>query len=144
MGRAGARRIDVVGFDSREVYSDKRGERVFAATGRGLAHDGGLAGVSDSEDLAQLAKGGRTNVMGFFVRLAGRLPFLIIAGRAYGPEIVGRFALAVLVIEAAALIATLGLKRGLAQALQQTDRPHSHVIADALIGHLPGAISECL
>lgn len=89
--------------------------------------------VSNSEDLAQLAKGGRTNVMGFFVRLAGRLPFLIIAGRAYGPEIVGRFALAVLVIEAAALIATLGLKRGLAQALQDTDRPHSHVIADALI-----------
>ncbi|MES2443552.1 MAG: lipopolysaccharide biosynthesis protein [Pseudomonadota bacterium] len=89
--------------------------------------------MSDSEDIAQLAKGGRTNVMGFFIRLAGRLPFLFIAGRVYGAEITGRFALAVLVIEIAALIATLGLKRGLAQALADTDRPHSHVIADALI-----------
>jgi O-antigen/teichoic acid export membrane protein len=86
-----------------------------------------------TEDIAQLAKGGRTNIMGFFIRLAGRLPFLFIAGRSYGPEIVGRFALAVLVIELAALIATLGMKRGLAQALAHTDRPHSHVVADALI-----------
>jgi len=86
-----------------------------------------------SDDIAQLAKGGRTNVMGFFIRLAGRLPFLLIAGRVYGAEITGRFALAVLVIEVAALIATLGLKRGLAQALSDTDRPHSHVIADALM-----------
>ena len=86
-----------------------------------------------ADDIAQLAKGGRTNVMGFFIRLAGRLPFLLIAGRYYGPEIVGRFALAVLVIEIAALIATIGLKRGLAQALSRTGRPHSHVIADALV-----------
>jgi O-antigen/teichoic acid export membrane protein len=85
-----------------------------------------------ADDIAQLAKGGRTNVLGFVIRLAGRLPFLFIAGRSYGPEIVGRFALAVLVIEIAALIATLGMKRGLAQALSTTDRPHSHVIADAL------------
>jgi O-antigen/teichoic acid export membrane protein len=98
-----------------------------------LAHDGGRIRVSDSEDIAQLAKGGRTNVMGFVIRLAGRLPFLFIAGRVYGAEITGRFALAVLVIEIAALIATLGLKRGLAQALSDTDRPHSHVVADALV-----------
>lgn len=89
--------------------------------------------TSEADDLAQLAKGGRTNIMGFVIRLAGRLPFLLIAGRSYGPEIVGRFALAVLVIELAALVATLGLKRGLAQALAHTDRPHSHVVADALV-----------
>ncbi|MBO9714129.1 oligosaccharide flippase family protein [Sphingomonas sp.] len=71
--------------------------------------------------------------MGFFVRLAGRMPFLFIAGRVYGPELTGRFALLVLVLECAALLATLGLKRGLAQALAQTDRPHSHVVADALV-----------
>lgn len=89
--------------------------------------------MSNSEDIAQLAKGGRTNVLGFVIRLAGRIPFLVIAGRFYGAEITGRFALAILVIEIAALIATLGMKRGLAQALSSTDRPHSHVIADALI-----------
>ena len=86
-----------------------------------------------SEDIAALAKGGRTNIFGFVLRLAARLPFLFIAGRAYGPEIVGRFALAVLVIELAALLATLGLKRGLAQALSETDRPHTHVVWDAMV-----------
>ncbi|WP_188053243.1 lipopolysaccharide biosynthesis protein [Sphingosinithalassobacter sp. CS137] len=89
------------------------------------------AGTSD--DIATLAKGGRTNILGFVLRLAARLPFLFIAGRVYGPEIVGRFALAVLVIEIAALLATLGLKRGLAQALASTDRPHSHVVWDAMV-----------
>lgn len=89
--------------------------------------------MSNTDDIAQLAKGGRTNVMGFFIRLAGRLPFLIIATRYYGPELLGRFALAVLVIEFAALVATLGLKRGLAQALEHTERPHNHIIADALV-----------
>jgi O-antigen/teichoic acid export membrane protein len=86
-----------------------------------------------TDDLNALAKGGRTNIMGFVIRMAGRLPFLFIAGRSYGPEIVGRFALAVLVIEMAALIATLGLKRGLAQALSTTERPHSHIVADGLV-----------
>ena len=71
--------------------------------------------------------------MGFFIRLAGRAPFLIIAARSYGPEAMGRFALAALVIEFTALVATLGLKRGLAQALQRTSRPHNHVVADALV-----------
>jgi O-antigen/teichoic acid export membrane protein len=89
--------------------------------------------TASADDLNALAKGGRTNIMGFFIRLAGRMPFLFIAGRSYGPEIVGRFALAVLVIEVAALLATLGLKRGLAQALSQTQRPHAHVVADALV-----------
>ncbi|URW75729.1 lipopolysaccharide biosynthesis protein [Sphingomonas donggukensis] len=85
------------------------------------------------QDIAALAKGGRTNILGFFLRLAARLPFLFIAGRLYGPEIVGRFALAVVVVEFAALVATLGLKRGLAQALTSTDRPHVHVVWDAMV-----------
>jgi O-antigen/teichoic acid export membrane protein len=84
------------------------------------------------DDMAALAKGGRTNIFGFLLRLAARLPFLFIAGRLYGPEIVGRFALAVVVVEFAALIATLGLKRGLAQALTATERPHVHVVWDAM------------
>ncbi|RIA43937.1 O-antigen/teichoic acid export membrane protein [Hephaestia caeni] len=83
-------------------------------------------------DIAALAKGGRTNVGGFVLRLIARLPFLFIAGRLYGPDLVGRFALAVVVVELAALLATLGLKRGLAQALANTDRPHVHVVWDAM------------
>lgn len=88
---------------------------------------------ASTEDINALAKGGRTNILGFILRLAARLPFLFIAGRAYGPDIVGRYAIAVLVIEVAALIATLGLKRGLAQALASTERPHAHVVWDAVM-----------
>jgi O-antigen/teichoic acid export membrane protein len=86
-----------------------------------------------SEEITALAKGGRTNILGFILRLAARLPFLFIAGRLYGPETVGRFALAVVVVELAALLATLGLKRGLAQALASTERPHAHVVWDGMV-----------
>ena len=51
-------------------------------------------GAAD-DDIAALAKGGRTNFFGFLLRLAARLPFLFIAGRLYGPEALGRFAYAV-------------------------------------------------
>lgn len=90
-------------------------------------------GAQEQSDLAALAKGGRTNVMGFLLRLAARLPFLFIAGRVYGPEVLGRFAYAILVVEFAAQLATLGLKRGLAGALAQTKREESHVLADAML-----------
>ena len=92
----------------------------------------GPALASDEKDIAALAKGGRTNVAGFVLRLGARIPFLFIAGHLYGAALVGRFAIAVVVVELAALIATLGLKRGLAQALSSTDRPHNAVVADAL------------
>ena len=65
------------------------------------------------QDIAALAKGGRTNFLGFLLRLVARLPFLFIAGRYYGPELLGRFAYAIIVIELAAQLATIGLKRGL-------------------------------
>ncbi len=84
-------------------------------------------------DIAALAKGGRTNFFGFLLRLAARLPFLFIAGRFYGPELLGRFAYAVIVIELAAQLATLGLKRGLAQQLSTTDQPHVCVVSDGLL-----------
>jgi len=89
-------------------------------------------GGQEQSDLAALAKGGRTNIIGFLLRLAARLPFLFIAGRVYGPDVLGRFAYAVLVVEFAAQLATLGLKRGLAGAFAQTKRPESHVLADAM------------
>jgi O-antigen/teichoic acid export membrane protein len=88
--------------------------------------------VTQSKDIDALAKGGRTNIAGFVLRLAARIPFLFIAGRLYGPDLVGRFALAVVVVELAALVATLGLKRGLAQALSSSDQPHVCVVWDAL------------
>ena len=88
------------------------------------------------EDIAALAKGGRTNFFGFLIRLAARLPFLFIAGRLYGPEALGAFAYAVIVIELAAQLATLGLKRGLAEQLSTTDQPHSCVVADGILAAL--------
>src|SRR5207244_554807 len=91
---------------------------------RALSEAAPPASAAAGEDIAALAKGGRTNVFDFLLRLAARLPFLFIAGRLYGPELLGRFAYAVIVIEFAAQLATLGLKRGLAQQLSTTDQPH--------------------
>jgi len=88
--------------------------------------------MTPAKDIDALAKGGRTNIAGFALRLLARIPFLFIAGRFYGPDLVGRFAIAVVVVELAALLATLGMKRGLAQALAKADRPHAHVVWDAL------------
>ena len=91
-------------------------------------------------DLATLARGGRINFFGFVLRLAARLPFLFIAGRLYGAEQLGRFAYAVLIVEFAAQLATLGLKRGLAQQLAQTDKPHVCIVWDALLVAALGSI----
>jgi len=95
---------------------------------------------SQQDDIAALAKGGRTNIFGFLLRLAARLPFLFIAGRWYGADALGRFAYAVLVVEFVAQLATLGLKRGLAGALAQTERPHNHVVTDAMLVTLIAAL----
>src|SRR3546814_18570653 len=73
------------------------------------------------------------NFFGFVLRLAARLPFLFIAGRWYGADALGRFAYAVLVVEFVAQLATLGLKRGLAGAHAQTERPQSHVVTEAMV-----------
>jgi O-antigen/teichoic acid export membrane protein len=90
------------------------------------------SGHPDS-DIAALAKGGRTNFIGFLIRLVARIPFLFIAGRLYGPDLLGRFAYAVIVIELAAQLATMGLKRGLAQQLSTTEQPHNCVVMDGLL-----------
>ncbi|MGY6552244.1 MAG: lipopolysaccharide biosynthesis protein [Erythrobacter sp.] len=57
--------------------------------------------------------------MGFVIRLIARIPFLIIATRLYGPEALGRFASALVLIEIIALVCSLGEKRGLAQRLSE-------------------------
>jgi O-antigen/teichoic acid export membrane protein len=91
------------------------------------------AARTDEDDIQALAKGGRTNVFGFLLRLAARIPFLFIAGRLYGPEALGRFAYAILIVEFVAQLATLGLRRGLAELLSRDDRPHAHMVADGLL-----------
>jgi O-antigen/teichoic acid export membrane protein len=83
--------------------------------------------------MATLARGGRLNIFGFVLRLAGMVPFLFIGGRIYGPAALGRFAYAVLVVEFAAQIAALGLRRGLAQLLADAKKPQACVVADALL-----------
>ncbi|CAN5260725.1 hypothetical protein BH10PSE13_BH10PSE13_17920 [soil metagenome] len=93
----------------------------------------GAAATPEQDDLAVLAKGGRVNVVGFMLRLGARIPFLLVAGRLYGADNLGRFALAVLVVEFAAQLATLGLKRGLAEQLSAKDRPDGHIVYDALL-----------
>jgi O-antigen/teichoic acid export membrane protein len=70
------------------------------------------------DDINDLARGGRTSVIGFFVRLIARIPFLFVASQWYGATEMGRLAYAVAVVEFAAQIATLGLKRGLALHLR--------------------------
>ena len=91
------------------------------------------AGEAPGGDLATLAKGGRTNLVGFLLRLAARLPFLFIAGRLYGADALGRFASAVIVVELAAMVCSIGEKRGLAQRLSDSEGDPSHPVADGLL-----------
>ncbi|WP_241233608.1 lipopolysaccharide biosynthesis protein [Altericroceibacterium xinjiangense] len=89
-----------------------------------------------SGDLQALARGGRTNFLGFLLRLLARLPFLFIAGRLYGAEALGRFASALVVVELVAMISTIGEKRGLAQRLSEadgTDEQPVHIVFDGLL-----------
>jgi O-antigen/teichoic acid export membrane protein len=99
------------------------------------------AGPADTGDIAALARGGRTNFLGFLMRLAARLPFLFIAGRLYGPAALGRFASALVIVELLAMVCTMGEKRGLAQRLSDSDEDGdpTHIVADGLLTALIAA-----
>lgn len=105
-------------------------------------------GDKERDDIAALAKGGRTNLFGFFLRLAARIPFLFIAGRAaaYGPAALGRFASALVLIELTSMLCTMGEKRGLAQRLSDTEgQVHpANVIADGSIIALTASCAAAL
>ena len=90
-------------------------------------------GPGHQQDIQALAKGGQTNVLGFMLRLLARIPFLIIASRFYGAESLGRFASALVMVELAAQLCTLGQKRGLAQRLSQDCEHPANSIADAML-----------
>lgn len=94
-----------------------------------------MSGQSEQDDIAAIARGGRTNFLGFFLRLAARIPFLFIAGRMpeYGPEALGRFASALVVIELVAMVCSLGEKRGLAQRLSESEAHPANLVADGLL-----------
>lgn len=85
------------------------------------------------QDIQALAKGGRTNFFGFLIRLAARMPFLFIAGRLYGAEALGRFASALVMIELAGQLCTLGQKRGLAQRLSDGEHRPANTVADGMV-----------
>ncbi|KLE32310.1 lipopolysaccharide biosynthesis protein [Aurantiacibacter gangjinensis] len=86
--------------------------------------------------MAAIAKGGRTNVFGFVLRLVARMPFLFIAGRLYGLDAVGRYASALIVVELIALLCSLGEKRGLAQRLTEGEGPKVNLVFDGLLAAL--------
>ncbi len=93
-----------------------------------------------TDDMATLAKGGRTNTLGFLIRLIGGIPFLFIGYRLYGVEDMGRFAAAFVVIEIFALFCALGEKRGLAQRLtegaEEEHESHVNLVFDGMLASL--------
>lgn len=103
------------------------------------------AGEGPGGDLATLARGGRTNFIGFLLRLAARLPFLFIAGRFYGADALGRFASALVVVELVAMLCTIGEKRGLAQRLSESDDNPCHLVFDSLtVAFLMGSLAALI
>jgi O-antigen/teichoic acid export membrane protein len=93
------------------------------------------AAADSGGDIAALAKGGRTNFLGFLMRLVGMLPFLFMGGRLYGAPALGRYASALVIVELMAMVCTLGEKRGLAQRLSDADEggEPSHIVCDGLL-----------
>lgn len=93
-----------------------------------------MSAAQSDEDLTALAKGGRQSFIGFLLRLLARLPFFFFAGRLYGPEALGRFASALVVVELVALVCAMGEKRGLAQRLAEGEDKHpANLVYDGML-----------
>ncbi len=93
-----------------------------------------MTSATTDDDMSAIAKGGKQNVVGFLLRLLARIPFLFIAGRLYGPDAVGRFASALVVVELVALLCSMGEKRGLAQRLTDGEGTHpANLVYDGML-----------
>ena len=110
-------------------------------------HDASPQEGSSQEDMATLAKGGRTNTLGFLLRLLGGIPFLFVGFRLYGVDEMGRFAAAFVVIEILALVCALGEKRGLAQRLREGEEDHegpeANLVFDGMLTSLLFSLVAC-
>jgi O-antigen/teichoic acid export membrane protein len=107
--------------------------------------DPGLAAAANPS--ATIVRGARTTFLGFVLRLGGRFPFLLIAGHFYGKEALGIFAYATAVVELVALIATMGLKRGLLFHLAHAEDSHAaaaEAVLLSMLAALLGAVALAL
>jgi O-antigen/teichoic acid export membrane protein len=81
-----------------------------------------------------ILRGGLSAGGGLAIRLGARLIFLAIAAQLFGAALFGAFSLAVAVVELAAAVAGLGMKRYLFKLLEETgDRPQGHVLLDTVL-----------
>ena len=103
--------------------------------------------AAGGDDMATLAKGGRTNTLGFILRLLGGLPFLFVGFRLYGVDEMGRFAVAFVVVEIVALVCALGEKRGLAQRLSEgaedDERSPTNLVFDGMLASMIVSLAAC-
>lgn len=84
-----------------------------------------------------ITRGAQANAAGFLLRFGGRLVFLFVAARLYGPHLYGAFVLAAALVELAVAIGGLATKKTLFPLLDraaETDsRPLSHIVLDAAL-----------
>ena len=81
-----------------------------------------------------ILRGGLSAGGGLAVRLGARIVFLVVAAQLFGAALFGAFSLAVAVVELAAAVATLGMKRYLFRLLEQPgERPPAHVLLDTVV-----------
>ena len=80
-----------------------------------------------------ILRGGLSAGGGLAVRLGARIAFLIVAAQLFGAALFGAFSLAVAVVEVAAAVAALGMKRYLFRLLEEPgERSPAHVLLATL------------
>lgn len=84
-----------------------------------------------------IVRGAQANAAGFLLRFAGRLIFLFVAARLYGPELYGSFVFAAASVELAVSIGSLATKKTLFPLLERAEaqghRPSGHIVLDATL-----------
>ena len=81
-----------------------------------------------------ILRGGLSAGGGLGVRLGARIVFLVIAAQLFGAALFGAFSLAVAIVELAAAVAALGMKRYLFRLLGEPgERTAAHVLVDTVL-----------